>query len=174
MKVALASKDFQIHTIDIKPSYGSQGLESLAAQLKNFILAIAPNNHSIALVGFSMGGIVARYYLQMLGGIQKVHQFISIASPHHGTLTAYLLPFKSCHQMRPSSEFLATLNQDQSILECTAPLSIWTPYDLVIIPSKSAIMGIGEQQQILVYWHRSMVTDTRVSVAVGQKLIHAL
>ncbi len=37
-----------------------------------------------------MGGVVSRYYLQRLGGLARVRRFVTISSPHHGTVTAYL------------------------------------------------------------------------------------
>ncbi|WP_409013479.1 esterase/lipase family protein [Dyadobacter sp. CY351] len=64
----------------------------------------------IDLIAFSMGGLISRYYLQRLGGLAKTDRFITIATPHHGTLAAYFLPFPGIKQMRPNSLFLIDLN----------------------------------------------------------------
>jgi triacylglycerol esterase/lipase EstA (alpha/beta hydrolase family) len=39
----------------------------------------------VDLVGHSMGGVVGRYYLSMLGGDAAVHRLITIGTPHSGT-----------------------------------------------------------------------------------------
>ena len=69
------------------------------------------------LVGFSMGGIVSRYYIQRLGGIERVQRYVNISAPNNGTWTAYLLSRLGCVQMRPESEFLRDLNRDCQMLE---------------------------------------------------------
>jgi triacylglycerol lipase len=39
----------------------------------------------VDLIGHSMGGVVARYYVALGGGDGAVHRLITIGSPHHGT-----------------------------------------------------------------------------------------
>lgn len=39
----------------------------------------------VDLVGHSMGGVVARYYVQLLGGDPHVRNVVTLGSPHHGT-----------------------------------------------------------------------------------------
>jgi len=51
----------------------------LGQQVANYVAAtFAPKPFD--LVGFSMGGIVSRYYVQRLGGIDRVQRFITLAS----------------------------------------------------------------------------------------------
>jgi len=60
-----------------------------------------------------MGGIVSRYYVQRLWGIDRVQRF-TLASPHHGhPWLTYVSP--GCVQMRPDSPFLQ--QQDAIMLE---------------------------------------------------------
>ena len=78
-----------VHTLDLQPNNGDIGLDLLAAQVQEYVdqnLSAAPQ---IDVVGFSMGGIVGRYYLQRLGGIQRVRRFVTLSSPHNGTWTGY-------------------------------------------------------------------------------------
>jgi triacylglycerol esterase/lipase EstA (alpha/beta hydrolase family) len=49
----------------------------------------------IDVVGFSMGALVARWYVQRGGGKERVRRFVSISGPHHGTLGAYALPMRT-------------------------------------------------------------------------------
>lgn len=42
----------------------------------------------VHLIGHSLGGVVIRWYVQVLGGNRHVHTAITIASPHEGTKVA--------------------------------------------------------------------------------------
>ena len=45
------------------------------------------------IVGFSMGALASRHYIQRGAGKQRVRRFVSISGPHAGTLTAYTTAF---------------------------------------------------------------------------------
>lgn len=151
-----------IYNINLKPCTGHKGIEHLAEQLDSFVREKRLAESNLTLIGFSMGGIVSRYYLQRLGGIAHVDRFIAIASPHFGTYTGYTFPVKSARQMRPNSAFLNDLNQDIHELESLSPVSIWTPYDLMIIPAKNCIMPIGEHIKIHSPTHKQLIYNTKV------------
>jgi triacylglycerol lipase len=62
------------------------------------------------LVGHSLGGLIARYYVQRLGGDDRVDLVVTIATPHRGTMAAWLLPpLPLVRQLRPGSELYAEL-----------------------------------------------------------------
>ena len=91
MQKAFETKGYRCIVPSLTPNNASLGLELLSEQLKDFIdIETKGTNGPICLVGFSMGGLVARYYLQELGGYQIVSLFFSIAAPHQGSLMAYL------------------------------------------------------------------------------------
>ena len=46
----------------------------------------------VHVVGHSLGGLIARYYVQRLHGDSRVRTLVTLGTPHHGTLAAYLLP----------------------------------------------------------------------------------
>ena len=56
-----------------------------------------------------MGGLIARYYVQRLGGDARVHTLVTLGTPHHGTRAARLIPRGVCKQLSPSSEIIAEL-----------------------------------------------------------------
>lgn len=60
-----------------------------AQALKTFIDAQTVANERIYLVGHSLGGLVARAYLEQEGGNAKVARYVSVGSPHEGTPVAY-------------------------------------------------------------------------------------
>jgi triacylglycerol lipase len=158
----LQNLGWSVHRFDLIPNNGELPLEQLAEQLAIRIEQTLDPSQAFDLVGFSMGGIVSRYYVQRLGGLDRVQRFVTISSPHRGTWTAYATMQPGCMQMRPNSEFLQDLNRDATeILGKLDFTSIWTPYDLMIVPASSSEIGMGTQIQIPVALHAGMVKDAR-------------
>lgn len=64
----------------------------------------------VDIVGHSMGGLVARYYVEELGGDEFVRNVVFLATPNHGSPLADVADVfdwpESIHQMRPGSDFL--------------------------------------------------------------------
>jgi triacylglycerol lipase len=139
MKQALEQHGHPVLEHDFIPNNGTVALEELATVLKT---TIDPQvgSQPIKIVAFSLGGIIARYYLQELDGIRQVSHFISIASPHAGTYTAYFRLGRGVAQLRPGHPFLSNLAQSTDLLRQIETWTIGTPYDLTIIPHISTIL----------------------------------
>lgn len=174
MALYLRQRGLSVYTVDLVPNNGAEVLDKLAQQVANYINAIFTPEQPLDLVGFSMGGIVSRYYIQRLGGIERVQRFISISSPHKGTVIAYGSWLPGCVQMRPNSHFLEDLNSDVQMLKKINFTSIWTPYDLMILPATSSQLGIGKEVTLPVLLHPLMLTDTRSLEIVAEALTSAL
>jgi triacylglycerol lipase len=160
-----------VHVIDLHPSHAPNGIEPLGEQLGDFVEDQVPADHPCALLGFSMGGLVSRYYLQRLGGESRVDRLITLSTPHFGTYTAGALPFfKGCRQMLPGSAWLEALNRDRNRLRPLHPLSFWTPYDLTIRPPRHAILDVGHHRSMPVWWHRGMPSHPGVTTEVIRAL----
>ncbi len=157
----LTQQGYTVYCLDLIPSNGDVGLDHLAQQVVDYVSYTFLAGRIFDLVGFSMGGIVGRYYLQRLGGLERVRRFITVASPHWGTLSAYRSQRIGCLQMRPNSDFLQDLNADIHHLERINFTSIWTPLDLVILPSISSQVPVGKNIQVMIPGHAWMVTDNR-------------
>jgi triacylglycerol lipase len=117
-----------------------------------------------------MGGLVARDYLQRLGGIDRVHRFIAISSPHNGTWTAFLRNKAGARRMRPGSAFLADLNGDIELLDRIRTTTIWTPLDLMIVPAVSSSRCPGPSWRVSVAAHPLMPRSRRVLKLVDHLL----
>lgn len=167
----LTKLGWSVHSISLNPNKGQVPLETLAYQMSEYIDKTFAPTEVIDLLGFSMGGLVTRYYLQRLGGFKRVQRYINISGPNHGTWAAYFLPYVGVEQMRPESSFLTDLKKDAheilSQLECTF---IWTPFDFLILPPKSTLMSIGMEIKIPVLLHADMTFDDRVIQAVTEAL----
>ena len=55
----------------------------------------------IHIIGHSLGGLIARYYVTRLGGDARVHTLITLGTPHEGSYAAYAVPTTLMQQMRP-------------------------------------------------------------------------
>jgi triacylglycerol lipase len=170
MATFLRNEGWLVYTLDLIPNNGDVGLDKLAQQLAQYIATTFPKEQAIDIVAFSMGGIVSRYYIQRLGGIKQVQRFITISSPHNGTVVAYASQRPGCVQMRPDNLFLKDLNSDASILKQLNFTSIWTPYDLMIVPAKSSQMPFGREVIVPALIHPWMLTDIRTMKIVAEAL----
>jgi triacylglycerol lipase len=170
LKPYLQSRGHDVYSFDMLPSNGAAPLEVLAAQLANYIDRTFGRDPAIDLLGFSMGGIVSRYYLQRLGGLDRTQRFVTVSSPHNGTTMAELAFLPGAKQMRVGSLFLQDLNRDLDRLATLQFTSIWTPLDAIIVPAASSQLSVATNQKVLVPWHKLMVYDRRSLAAIGQAL----
>ena len=170
MTPSLIKLGWSVYDLDLLPSNGELPLDKLAQQVANYIDKTFAPDEKLSVIGFSMGGIVSRYYIQRLGGIERVKNFITIASPHQGTWVAQFSQNPGCVQMRPYSAFLQDLAKDVEMLERVNITSIWTPYDLMIVPANSSELPVGKNIQLRVLRHDWMVTDARCLQVVAQAL----
>jgi len=153
----LRSLGWTVYSPTLTPSNGAVGLDQLAKQLEGYIAEHCGKSQPIDLVGYSMGGIISRYYVQRLGGSRRVRHLVTISSPHHGTWMGYMLGNPGARQMRPNSDFLNDLNRNTDALKQIRFTSIWTPLDLMIIPANSSHMDFGEEDIIWMPAHPLMV-----------------
>ena len=91
----------------------------------------------VHVVGHSLGGLVARYYVQRLGGDTRVHTLVTLGSPHDGTLPAYVLPHPLVRQMRPGSDVVRELAEPAPGCR-TRFLAVWSDLDQMVVPQRSA------------------------------------
>ncbi|ACB53482.1 hypothetical protein cce_4134 [Crocosphaera subtropica ATCC 51142] len=162
---------WSVHGVSLKPNNGDGHLEHLAEQVHDYINNNFDPQQPIDLIGFSMGGLVTRYYLQRLGGVEKVQRYINISTPNNGTITAYVLANPGIKQMRPNSQFLQDLNEDLEItLNKIDVTVIWTPYDLMIFPASSSKIAIGEEIKLPVLTHEQMVTNEKLLKTISDTL----
>lgn len=118
----------------------------------------------VHVVGHSLGGLAARYYVQRLGGSERVH---TLGTPHTGTLTARMLPrgYPLAHQLRPGSDLLTELASPAP--ECrTRVLAFWTDLDHLVVPSRNATLShpdlVTENVLVRGAGHTSLPVDRRV------------
>ncbi|MDJ1175440.1 esterase/lipase family protein [Roseofilum capinflatum] len=170
MAAVLERQGWFTYALDLVPNNGNVGLDRLAEQIKGYVDQAFSQDIRFDIVAFSMGGIISRYYLQRLGGLKRCDRFITLSSPHNGSLMAYFRQNPGCVQMRPNSEFLQDLNRDLDRLNSIQFTSIWTNNDLMILPANSSQVPVGKNITVPVLIHPWMLTDDRTIELVVQCL----
>ncbi len=158
----LETHGIKCYVPELKPADGRHGLDKLAETLKEGIDREFGPDEKFALVAFSMGGLVSRYYLQHLGGAERCKEFITVSTPHHGTKAAYTYPGKGAFQMRPGSDFLRNLEETESVLGEIPVSSYRTPMDLIILPPVSSVWDRAENKSYNVILHPFMLQNKSV------------
>jgi hypothetical protein len=88
----------------------------------------------VHIVGHSLGGLMARYYVQRQGGDGRVATLVTIGTPHRGTVLANIAPTPLIRQLRPGSPVIREL-------ELPAPgfttriTALYSDLDQLVLPS---------------------------------------
>jgi pimeloyl-ACP methyl ester carboxylesterase len=152
-------------------------LRVLAARLGEVVEQVCEETgyERVHVVGHSMGGLVARYYVQRLGGDERVHTLVTLGSPHDGTLPAFVLPHPLVRQLRPGSDVIRELAQPAAGCR-TRFLAIWSDLDQVITPKRSAMIVHPDLAARNVFvrgvGHMSLPVDGRVVHEICTTLAH--
>lgn len=123
----------------------------------------------VHIVGHSLGGLIARYYVQRLNGDARVRTLVTLGTPHGGTLAAYLLSTTLTRQLRPGSELLSELAEASRPCR-TRFVVVWSEMDQVIVPQRNARLAhpslLVEEHRIRDSGHLSLPVDSRTLRAV--------
>ena len=140
---------------------GAIPLRTLAEQLDDHIRRRWGDDVEVDLLGFSMGGIIGRVWLQQLGGGQRTYRFISVGSPQRGTVTAQWIPswlFPGLADMKRGSPLLHALNADVQSLERLDCVSYYCCWDLMVVPGWQAHLPVGTVSQLPVLTHQQLMS----------------
>jgi predicted alpha/beta hydrolase family esterase len=156
-----------VYTLSYGPPLSSVELFAEEAAAKIDAILAATGARKVALVGHSMGGLVARAYLRRYGGA-KAHCLVTIGTPHHGSMHAWLFPGICLAQMRPGSAWLSELNRDESL---GAPaVSIWSWHDSMVAPQTSSRLLGATNIELIGIGHNALLGDPRVFALVAAEL----
>lgn len=129
--------------------------------------------NKVNLVGHSMGGIIARNYVQRRGGQDKVDRLIFLGTPHQGSkLTPFsFMPLGKL--LMPGSEFLSRLNNESAPVGVQT-VNIYTRKDNMVLPNTSAQLAWGTQVELDDMGHTSLIyraaaVDATVAALKGNR-----
>jgi len=99
--------------------YNTRRIDELAELVRDKVeclYARHPGMGPLTVVGHSKGGLVAVYWVKLLGGHRRVHAVVTLGTPHRGTPLAWAgVPAwpvaPSILQMRPRSAFIRLLGR---------------------------------------------------------------
>ncbi|MEV5963252.1 alpha/beta fold hydrolase [Kribbella sp. NPDC051952] len=126
-----------IHTFSYSPL--TLDVRRTAERMGREIEAIceASGSDQIHVIGHSLGGLIARYYIQRLGGHERVHTCVTLGTPHQGTAAARLLPWPLVKQVRPESDLMNELSEPAPGCR-TRFVAFYSDVDQLIVPQRRA------------------------------------
>lgn len=132
-----------VRAVDFADPVGSsrEHAEEVAAAARG--LRRMTGSSVVDVVAHSMGGLAVRHYLKRVSedrdstGVRKV---VFLATPHRGTVAAWLAWGEGGDEMQPGSPFLDSLNAGDVVPDSVEALAVQTPLDLRVIPGESALL----------------------------------
>ena len=142
--------------------FGKISIIELALNLNKIIIEKYGLEKEVDILGFSMGGIIGNYWISKLKGYKRTIRFISIGSPHNGTLMAQFVPsylLKGISEMKLNSNLLKELDSEKASLKKIQCISFYTIWDLMVFPGWKACLPIGMKFPLNVLKHRNLVKE---------------
>lgn len=160
------------HRRQLSFNYRSSGsIESIALALRRHIDQNVKGGR-IDIVAHSMGGLVARYYVQRLGGARRVDRLLTLGTPHLGTTAAAAgawLPLGLISQLEPRGAFLSALNR----LPPPSGVRVFAfaaEHDGMVRPTESAFAPFGDRILLPGLGHLDMLLAPRVFAEIERRL----
>lgn len=157
-------------------NYGCDVLGA-AERLKELVEEVCERtgHDSVHVVGHSMGGIVARWYVQRLGGDARVATLVTLGTPHAGTRAAHLFAGRAVRQLRRDSDVIRALGEPAPGCR-TRFVAFWSDIDHVVVPHESARLAHPDLDVVDVpvsgIGHLSLPNDRRVVHRIANTLAH--
>jgi pimeloyl-ACP methyl ester carboxylesterase len=146
----------------------SEGIERGAIGLRDYLRRHVRGGR-IDLVCHSLGGLVARVYLQQLGGARRVDQCITLGTPHQGTYSSYWVPSRVGRELRPDSPLVARLRALRQRAQSVRFLSIVAGSDNLVVPRVFATHE--DVVRVPDLGHSGMLFSPRVFRIVARRLL---
>lgn len=155
---------------DLRPNGGSAGIDDLTRKLAGQIDARFGAGASFYLVGFSMGGIVARNYVQTASLRRRVKGVFLISTGSGGTWWARLSLNAHQRELATGSAFLRALNAQSEAWRSIPVHSYWTAFDLMIVPAVNSRWPASDATQVGCLFHPWMVRNPLVMADIASRL----
>ena len=154
----------------LSPKTFRYGVHDLTRKLSAEIDAHFGPSEPFVFVGQSMGGLVARDYVQNFPGGKRVRTLFLIATANRGTLWANTSPGGGVRDFAVGSPFLRSLNADLHVYRHLPVYAYWTPFDLVVMPSTNSRCAFGRTRRVFSPFHQSMVVNQVVMADVATRI----
>ena len=155
--------------------FGRTSIVVLTNLLNDLILEKFGYEKELDILGFSMGGIIGRYWIKKFNGYKRTRRFITVGSPHKGTLLSQLVPkypFKGISEMKINSPFLRDLSKSDYLLHGINCISFFTYWDLMVFPGWRANLNTGEKISLRIYKHKNLVRNQEAVERIMSRLLN--
>jgi pimeloyl-ACP methyl ester carboxylesterase len=165
--LTVSAYDYGLLTRDIRAA-----AELLGAAVEK--LATNTGYERVHVIGHSLGGLLARYYVQRLGGDTRVHTLVTLGTPHHGTRLAHLMrTLPLVGQLTPHSPVIRELAAPAPACR-TRFLAFYSDIDHVIWPTRNARIDHPDLRatniEVRGVGHLSMPSNSRIAFAISEAL----
>jgi len=166
-------------------SLNTKSVEDSAKLLIEYLRRTTPSGERVAAVGHSLGGIIARYAVCILGCHELVHTVITLGSPHRGSpvaRVARVTPLrwisKSVMELTPESKLIGQL-ESAAIPPSVYFASFYSETDdmcprpcaeIKTSPGQDNVINIG----VGAYGHFEMAADDSVCGMIKQELMRGI
>jgi pimeloyl-ACP methyl ester carboxylesterase len=123
----------------------------------------------VDIVGHSLGGVIARYWVALAGGGEHVRRLITLGSPHAGVRISGLGLGRARRELRVGSPTLLRLAR-APIPEPVAMTAIWSPDDILCGSRRHVEIPDAEIVDLSGVNHLEMLTSRRVADLVVRRL----
>ncbi len=121
------------------------------------LLLEASGAEKVDLVAHSMGGVVAAWYMQQLGGRDKVRRLITLGTPWQGTPSHVFALRREGRDIAPGCEVIQQIQDLDHDIVC-----VWSDSDPKVFPSHSAKHVHAEHVELPHLGHLEMLISARV------------
>lgn len=169
---ALRRRGHAVFTHTPEPVFGPIDgyADALAARIA--ALSAAAGDRKVALVGHSMGGLIARSYLRQHGAA-RVACLVTLGSPHHGSALAPFGYGANAREMRRTAAWLGGLAAFEEGRFAVPVTSIFSYQDNFVVPQISSELAGAANVPLAGLGHMSLVFSPRVLARVEEALATA-
>ncbi len=150
-------------------------LPELGRQLADFIDQVFQVNAlaedgAVDLVAHSMGGIISRLAVEELTTAKRVRTLITLGSPHHGTHAARFAGTDHTLDLRPDSELMTRLGQQEPWNRSPRLVCFWSDSDPLMQPAETAQVSGADNRVLSGMSHIDYLLKPRAWKAVAGAL----
>ena len=170
----LDEKGIEYFAPTLNHSYGRTSIVELTNSINKLILKKYGLEKEIDILGFSMGGIISRYWIKKYNGYKRTRRFITVGSPHRGTFASQFVPkypFRGISEMKINSSLLRDLSNYDYLLDDIECISFFTYWDLMVFPGWRANLNTGDKISLKIFKHRNLVRDPLAVERIIERII---
>jgi len=143
------------------------GIVELTGRLTDLVRQ-APEASRIVLVGHSLGGLVARFYVRQTQCDPRIIQTISLAAPFLGTHKYHLVPGQAGRDLKPGASILPPLCVDDATNRRVPHLTLVAADDHLIV--SGAFPEYGQARVVAGAGHNGILYDAQAISLVVERV----